>query len=360
LGYTVSSLYNGTTFNIHKTSDKGETWTDQSSGYTGMRFKDIWIFNRDTVMMCGNYGVVITTFDGGENWIADTVAQGGEHLFGISFSGSVGYVCGNSGAIYKTTDMGTTWQALEAPFITAIEEIFFLDENFGFIAGLNFIYYTEDGGDTWIEPETFPGASLNWWLREISFPTDSIGFVCGDIGQVYKTTDRGKNWEYLPNTLTTESLQAIAALSENNIYACGYAGTVIHSQDGGETWESMSAASQYDFFSIDFTPDGTGYICSWSGEILRFQDTSTGFPDQYPGIEPAVFPNPFRDRISIRPESGNRLQSAEIFDLQGNLLFSTSLNDGDNCLETGKLASGFYFLRILSAKGVTTRKMTRE
>jgi len=272
VGYTVSSLYNGTTYNIHKTEDGGNTWIDQSSGYTSTRFKDIFVFSEDTVMMCGNYGLVIHTTDGGENWIADTVSPDGDPLFGISFVGQTGYVCGNSGAIYKTTNMGESWSKVDPPFITAIEEINFLTEDFGFICGLNFIYYTENGGETWIEPETFPGATTNWWLRQISFANDSVGFVCGDIGQIYMTTDRGKNWQWMENTPTSESLQAMIALDENNLFACGYAGTVMRSTDGAKNWELMSAASQQNFYSMDFTPEGVGFISTHIGEVLRYTD----------------------------------------------------------------------------------------
>ncbi|MBK6574180.1 MAG: hypothetical protein IPG21_17225 [Saprospiraceae bacterium] len=48
LGYCVSSLYNGSTMNIHKTTNGGLSWTDQSSGYSATRFMDIFILNEQT------------------------------------------------------------------------------------------------------------------------------------------------------------------------------------------------------------------------------------------------------------------------------------------------------------------------
>ncbi|MGA2669218.1 MAG: hypothetical protein ABSF32_09940, partial [Ignavibacteria bacterium] len=41
-GYTTAPLYNSSTFNIHKTTNAGQNWTDQSSGYTSMRFMSMW------------------------------------------------------------------------------------------------------------------------------------------------------------------------------------------------------------------------------------------------------------------------------------------------------------------------------
>lgn len=307
VGYTVSSLYNGSTYNIHKTTDGGQTWEDQSSGYTATRFKDIWIFSEDTVMMCGNYGLVIRTFDGGQNWLADTVAEAGEHLFGISFAGHTGYVCGNSGAIYKTTNLGDSWTKVNPPYISAIEDICFLDEDFGFICGLNLIYYTPDGGATWLEPDSFPGATVNWWLREISFANDSVGFACGDIGQIYKTIDRGKNWQYMPNTPTTESLQGIKVLDANNLFACGYAGTVMRSADGAQSWEIMTAASSQNFYSIDFTSSGSGFVCSQIGEVLHYDDPFLLVSEPKNDDQIKIFPNPTTDRIMVSLITGGEI-----------------------------------------------------
>ena len=352
VGYTVSSLYNGSTYNIHKTADGGETWIDQSSGYTSTRFKDIFVFSEDTVMMCGNYGLVIKTTDGGENWIADTVSPEGHHLFGISFVGETGYVCGNSGAIYKTTNLGETWEQVNPPFITAIEEIYFMTPDFGFICGLNFIYYTEDGGNSWAEPETFPGATVNWWLREFAFPTDSTGFVCGDIGQVYKTEDRGKNWEYMENSPTTESFQSIVALDENVLYACGFAGTVMRSDDGAKNWQVMTAGSTEHFYGMDFTPEGKGFICSQVGEVLSYFDPYLSVDEIQEVPDVTVYPNPATDFIMI--ESEHEITRVEMFDFYGRKV----LEQQHTRIDLRDSKPGIYFLVIESLEGKTVKEIS--
>jgi len=358
VGYTVSSLYNGTTYNIHKTTDGGETWIDQSSGYSATRFKDIWAFSEDTVMMCGNYGLVIRTFDGGENWVADTVAESGDHLFGISFVGQTGYVCGNSGAIYKTTNLGDTWTQVNPPYISAIEDICFLDENYGFICGLNLIYYTTDGGETWLEPASFPGATINWWLREFSFPNDSVGYVCGDIGQIYKTTDRGKNWQYMENSPTTESIQGIAAWDENHLFACGFAGTVMRSTDGAESWQLMTAASTQNFYSIDFTPNGSGFVCSQIGEVLRYVDPSLAIIESTLNDQITVFPNPSKQVISFSFKDGVKIQEIfreiSIYNVSGTCLGVYPANE---MLNISELKTGAYLLVFSRKNGLINQRV---
>lgn len=358
VGYTVSTLYNGSTYNIHKTTDGGETWIDQSSGYTATRFKDIHVFSEDTVMMCGNFGLVISTFDGGETWIADTVAENGDHLFGISFAGETGYVCGNSGAIYKTTNLGETWTQVNPPFITAIEEIYFLTEDFGFICGLNFIYYTENGGDTWIEPQSFPGATTNWWLREMVFTDENTGYVCGDIGQIYKTTDGGKNWIYLANSGTDESLQSMTVLSEDRLYACGFGGVVIRSSDGGIHWESMTAASSEHFRSIDFTPDGTGFISTQIGEVLRYFDPYLAVEEFGTENSITIYPNPAVDQVNFSI-GGNAVidrlcMQVKLYSAEGAFLGMFPTNKPLNVSELNK---GTYILEFTEKNGKTESKL---
>ncbi len=102
--YTVRS-----TMNIHKTTNGGVNYTLQSSGWTAQRFMTIWTLSADTVMMAGNYGKMIKTVNGGNNWItvyADTTLQ----FWGLWFTNpQTGYVAGSNGRIMKTTNRGDNW-----------------------------------------------------------------------------------------------------------------------------------------------------------------------------------------------------------------------------------------------------------
>ena len=244
------------------------------------------------------------------------------------------------------------------PTITVIEitncriTIYFLNEDYGFICGLNFIYYTDDGGNSWKEPLNFPGATTNWWLREFTFVNENTGYVCGDIGQVYKTTDKGINWEWMENTTTDVSLQAIIALDENNLFACGYGGTVIRSTDGGLGWHNMTAASGQNFYSINFTPSGIGFVCSQIGEVLRYIDPYTSVNNQIAEDIISVFPNPFQDHTLINyelPQGG--FISLVLFDANGRRvknLFTGQKQQGKHTfvLDAGELHQGIYFVKL--------------
>ena len=77
-GYTTAPVYGGSMMEIHKTTNGGQTWTDQNAGYTGERFMCIWIINPDTVYISGNDGHILKTVNGGQNWVtkrSDTLVQ---------------------------------------------------------------------------------------------------------------------------------------------------------------------------------------------------------------------------------------------------------------------------------------------
>lgn len=78
-GYHSGVLYNSSTYNIYKTTNGGLNYTAQNSHYTAQRFMSVFILHPDTVFFSGNYGKIIRTVNGGNNWIpyvySDTTVQ---------------------------------------------------------------------------------------------------------------------------------------------------------------------------------------------------------------------------------------------------------------------------------------------
>ncbi|MCK7541635.1 MAG: YCF48-related protein [Marinilabiliales bacterium] len=75
---------------------------------------------------------------------------------------NIGFVVGYNGNIYKTTDSGTTWRKLNSGTILHLLSVYFIDENVGFVSGQaasgcldadcdkgSVFLKTTDGGDTW-------------------------------------------------------------------------------------------------------------------------------------------------------------------------------------------------------------------
>jgi hypothetical protein len=179
-----------------------------------------------------------------------------------------------------------------------------------------------------------------------------VGFVCGDIGQVYKTEDRGKNWEYMENSPTNESLQSIYALDEHVIYACGFAGTVMRSDDGAKNWQVMTAGSTEHFYGMSFTPEGKGFMCSQVGEVLSYYDPYLSVEENPEASFVNVYPNPATDFLII--ETGPELQLAEVFDFWGGKVLEQAVNQ----IDIRGIKPGIYFVVVSTTEGRMVKKVT--
>lgn len=353
-GWTVSSLYNGSTYNIHKTTDGGENWTDQSSGYTATRFKDIWIHNSEKVTMVGNFGLIIQTEDGGENWTTIDSSLD-HHLSGIFFvDDMLGFICGDAGTIIRTKDGGTNWEELNTGVIGVLNDVYFIDENNGFACGWNVMIKTEDGGESWTAPEFFPIPTTNYQMQKIDFTSPSTGYVCGDIGQILKTEDGGNTWDFFVSG-TEESLQSIEFISDKIGFVCGFAGTILSTTDAGETWKSMISPTDQILFDIEFPSFGTGYICSWGGKILKLENMISSISEVISQGHFNVYPNPATTQLTIEWLGNKEVGQIELglFDQSGNFIFHRTLENGDENISLEGISGGQYFMRLQNESGFT-------
>jgi len=73
---------------------------------------------------------------------------------------------------------------------TYISSIF--DENNGLAVGRQMILKSSDGGDNWLQINSF---KLGWsTLRSVNFGDNNICWVVGEAGRVFKSTDSGTTW----------------------------------------------------------------------------------------------------------------------------------------------------------------------
>jgi hypothetical protein len=80
-------------------------------------------------------------------------------------------------------------------------------------------------------------------LHDISFATAAVGYAAGEHGQVWKTTNGGKNWVQVLNADTNDYFYGVNALTVKDIVVSGFydsssvqKGVFRWSHDGGVTW----------------------------------------------------------------------------------------------------------------------------
>ena len=229
-----------------------QQWNLQNPLPTNADLLDIFLLNHDTGYVCGAYQTILKTTDGGATWQRKGV-PGDNHLNSIAFnSHDTGFAVGGRG-IMRTLDGGETWELLPHPFPetpTALNDIFFLDQQHGWISG---DYYTMlrtvDGGMTW--ELLSHNVGLNQSFNIIKFLSPDTGFVAGTIGGQFrllkKTVDGGVSWTNITIPMEITGVSGLEVLSANEIWigavnqintVNGPATRIYHTIDGGITWTS--------------------------------------------------------------------------------------------------------------------------
>lgn len=363
-GYTTAPLYNGSNFCIHKTTNAGQNWSDQNSGFTAMRFMAIWIVHPDTVYMSGNFGRIIKTVNGGANWVLlntnDTVTQ----FWGLQFVNSLtGYAAGSAGRIIKTTDAGATWIVQNTGVQNLFASIHFRNETTGYISGGSLIVKTTNGGASWASLSA-PYISFET-IRDIAFIDDMTGIAVSDAGRILKTTNAGANWALIPSG-TVESLFGIYFTDANTAFICGNNGAILRTTNAGANFTAQTSPLAEILTDIWFTSASTGYISSWSGKILKTTNGGVTFLSQRSTEVPEAFslsqnyPNPFNPSTNIKFSVPNTriLGGAKnpniklaVFDMLGKeirILVNQQLSPGiyEVDFDGSDLPSGAYFVKL--------------
>jgi len=228
-------------------------------------------------------------------------------------------VCGYAGKILMTEDSGYTWQLVPSGTDKALYSMNFPDATHGWIVGQEgLILHTEDGGKTWARQ--ISGATV--YLFSVHFTSPQEGWAVGDKATFVHTTDGGKSW-VLGKLASNKDLSADEQLlaQEPVLYAVrfvdsktgwivGEFGNIYHTTDGGQSWKpqqgTLIGEGVYDsldlpsFFGAAFADASNGVAAGLETKIARTRDGGTkwGF-DQLdvkdgtgdPLYQPFMFPD---------------------------------------------------------------------
>jgi photosystem II stability/assembly factor-like uncharacterized protein len=369
-GYYSGVLYNSSTYNIYKTTNGGLNFTAQNSGLTAQRFMAISMRHPDTVFISGNYGKILRTYNGGNNWnliYSDTLIQ----FWGLFFVNSnTGFAAGSSGRIMKTTNKGDNWVIQTAPTSTALDGIYFINENTGYIGGANVFLKTTDGGQTWVNKVGLFISPFET-AQSVYFSDANTGYYCTNTAncRIVKTTDGGDTWTLIHTLDNIGAGWDMSFTNANTGYICTGAGKVLKTTNAGLNWGVQNTPLTENLYAMDFPSVNTGYISTWSGKVLKTTNGGLTFVGRANNEIPSGFelkqnyPNPFNPATTIEfslPIS--TFTELKIFDINGRevaKLLSENLPQGNYSVpfNAEKLSSGIYLCR-LNAKNLTlVRKM---
>jgi len=130
---------------------------------------------------------------------------------------------------------------------------------------------------------------------DISFVDDSVGYMCAELGIVYKTTNSGATWTRIMNLGFPYYWYGVSAVTRERAIVSGFnntAGTGIYrwTNDGGSTWDSIVTLDTGNWLSrAHFVDSLHGIIsASWNGGIWRTESGGRDTSDwTYVQIDPS-------------------------------------------------------------------------
>ncbi|MFO7890078.1 MAG: YCF48-related protein [bacterium] len=240
-----SDVGTGKTTGILYTEDGGETWSQQAQGVSEGQIVDLFFLDdqkgwalTDAISYPDMSIQLFKTTNGGTSWELINTSQPGTITIGYEIkSGKIffqdentGWVLGAQCDLIKTVDGGKTWSAVSLP-----EEyyntysIIFSDEDNGIICGET-TFKTSDGGDNWIKQDIFAHN-----MTDVCFSDSSQGWMVGEWGDIYKSSNGGDSWEQIENTATSAAMKSVSFPGKNKGWATGRGGTIIKIDDTGGT-----------------------------------------------------------------------------------------------------------------------------
>ena len=173
-----------------------------------------------------------------------------------------GWVVGENNLLLSTASGGKYWP--EAPVGSTegdFRSVIMIDEQRGWIGGTS-----NDGGLGGSVFISKNGGAYPESQKQTEFPINSVfmlnenyGWACGERGQIIYTTD-GLNWSESTTELDFD-IYDIHFADQQNGWIAGAEGNIFMSKDGGISWDKEFQIPEIDLLSIQMTDTASGWVC---------------------------------------------------------------------------------------------------
>lgn len=273
--------------------------------------------------------------------------------------------------IFRTENGGQLWTELFDPNVPQPDsnDSYFLfsgNDNYAavgdtlwFVTTQNNVYRTVDRGANWqVFPSGMPGSSTVAGLASVAFKDALNGMLVSfQPQQVAVTQNGGSSWTEVsaPEGPTARCVQFIPGTDNTYVVTDGYDGNsneIAITFDGGQTWESWEGSPAMNCVSFQSTTSGWGgsNINTNAGGVYRWQgDLETILSvREFEPLTASVFPNPARDILNVHIGDSQAADAIiEVFDLSGKKHVSVDANSsGVATVGIAHLPAGMYVVVI--------------
>lgn len=263
------------------------------------KFYDVQALDADHAIVVGYGGKILLTADAGRTW-ARIRSGTTRALFRVRFVDPThGWISGQEGVILHTSDGGQSWERQKSGTDVYLFSLSFADSRHGWAVGdQSILLQTRDGGANWSRHKIIPSSqkelsreeavvSQDPVLYDVQFLDTSTGWVAGEFGKIYHTTDGGQSWSEQEHSLLGDEVVdlldlptffGIHMVDAQHGSVAGLDGRIAHTEDG-VTWKFHQMQLDYPIVDPLFNPmgfaDGSGWAIGAAGEVVRL-DTAAG------------------------------------------------------------------------------------
>lgn len=362
------TMYNSTsdTGLVYRTVDGGQSWElkimDTRSGVRRMSFPDA-----QHGYCLADRNLLYRTSDGGDTWEVDSTGHGCDYTRSVCFQTPLhGYMGGDlsctGGLNFETHNGGQTWVSIAEPQLF-FDMVFIPGTELGYACkGTNSqaIWRTYNSGGFW-DPQT--GVPLVDLLLGIDFADPMHGCAVGYDGSVVYTDDGGTNG-WLPAAGDLGGLDfrdvSLAANGMGVMVGGNLGGGYVRiSSDFGHSWSNQNSFQER-FQGSCMLDSGVAFIAG-RNEVWKFTPDDTQGISSLPTSEPHVVePTLVSDGCWVMLGGGYTAPRWNLIDGTGQVVMSRTLNTDRTWIDRGTLPAGPYISEVVSARGVSRRKVVLE
>ena len=238
-------------------------------GYIDAVNEDVaWSIARDGSGGGANFRIYSKTTDGGATWEGSDILDMGGTSFSMiqGLDENTAYISmwgdGNDNHILRTTDGGENWESIldGAGASSFFNVVHFFNENDGFSqgdpeGGEYELYTTTDGGDNWtrVDGANIPDPTTGeFGITGHYTAVGNVIWFTTNKGRIYKSLNKGYNWEvyevytgtngtYIDVAFSDNASNGIAHVTETDNTGAGVGDIFYSTTDGGETWTEITS-----------------------------------------------------------------------------------------------------------------------